>query len=120
MLRNRTTHERKNLGPQAVASHSPQEVCSFACPPRAPGPRLWQYPQARWRQRQHPLRLSAQACHWPEPGVKPPPIGQERCGGGGGVAAAWSREWAKRREQRPQAPGASRSEKISPLGAAAW
>lgn len=120
MLGGRTTHERRNLRPQAVASRSPEAVCTFARPARAPGPRLWQYPQARWRQRQHPLRLSAQLCHWLEPGVRPPRIGRERCGGGGGAAAAWSREWATRREQRPQAPGAPRSEKTSLLGAAAW
>ena len=120
MLEGRTTHERRNLGPQAVASCSPEAVCTFARRARAPGPRLGQYPQARWRQRQHPLRLSAQPCYWLEPGVRPPRIGRERCGGGGGAATARSLEWATRREQRPQAPGASRSEKTSPLGAAAW
>lgn len=116
----RTTHEQRNLGPQAVASRSPEAVCTFACPARAPGLRLGQYPQERWPQRQHPPRFSALPRHWPEPGVKPPRIGRDRCGGGGGAAAAWSPEWATRREQRPQAPGASLSEKTSPFGAAAW
>ena len=40
MLEGRTTHERRNLGPQAVASRSPEAVCTFARPARAPGPRL--------------------------------------------------------------------------------
>lgn len=101
VLEGRTTHEQRNLSLQAAASRSPEAVCTFARPARSLGPRLGQYPQARWRQRQHPLRLSAPLCHWPEPGVKPPRIGRERCGGGGGAAAAWSREWATRREQGP-------------------
>lgn len=58
-----------------------------------------------------PLLLSALLCHWSECGVRPAPIGRERCGGGGGAVAAWSQEWATRREQQPQAPGASRPEK---------
>ena len=76
MLEGRTTHERRNLGPQAVASRSPEAVCTFARPARAPGRRLGQYPQARWRQRQHPLRLSAQPCYWLEPGVRLPVKGR--------------------------------------------
>lgn len=59
----------------------------------------------------NPLLLSALLCHWSECGVRPAPIGRERCGGGGGAVAAWSQEWATRREQQPQAPGASRPEK---------
>lgn len=113
-------HERRNLSLHAVVSRSPEAVCTSACLARALGPRFGQYPQARWRQRQHPLRFSAPPYHWPEPGVKPPRIGRERCGGGGGAAAAWSQEWATRREQRPQALGASRSEKTSLLWAVAW
>lgn len=58
-----------------------------------------------------PLLLSALLCHWSECGVRLAPIGREQCGGGGGAVAAWSQEWATRREQQPQAPGATRPEK---------
>lgn len=112
--------ERRSLGPQPLASRSPGAVCNLAISARASGPRLGQCPQGRWRQQRHPLRLSALQCHWPDPGVRSLRIGVELCGGGGVAAAAWSQEWATRREQRPQAPGASRPEKTSPLRAAAW
>lgn len=108
------------LSPPALHGQSAPRCPPRADPAPAPRPRLGQYPQGRWRRRRHARRLSAEACDWLAPRVRRPRIGRERRGGGGGAAAAWSREWAKRREQRPQAPGAARSEAVWALGAAAW
>lgn len=82
-LGGRTTYGLRNPSLQAVATRTPEAVPHLRLPCARPGPRLGQYPQATWRQRQHLRRLSAPPCYWPGPGVRTPLIGRERCGGWG-------------------------------------
>lgn len=93
----------------SLSSRDGLHLASFA---RAPSPQSRAVPTSKMAAPEAPpLLLSALPRHWPGGGVRTALIGRERCGGGGGAVAGWSQEWATRREQRPQAPRASRPEK---------
>lgn len=104
----RTTHKRGRPGPQPFASRraAPCLLCTSIEAPVSGSAH-----KQDGRTGGAPLLLSALPRHWPGGGVRTALIGRERCGGGGGAVAVWSQEWATRREQRPQAPRASRPEK---------
>lgn len=119
MLRVELRIERRNPIPR-LSPPALQRRCAPSPAGREPQAPDSAIPTSKMAAAAAPLRLSAQPCYWLEPGGGR--RGLVESAAGVGVELQHPGAWSGQRgvSSGPRLPGASRSEKTSPLGAAAW